>query len=213
MVPCYSPQTAQKYLAKVPSDCSSSRPLLVAKSMLGLLSKPFTYCLPLSLPLLILLRQSLTHYEPNWSWIWDPALGSWILRLKMHATTLCKVHGFKIMSHTSIVMKQPLGKCCIARSVFPRSLWRAPNLHFSRVIFRPFLFCFTPPPTAPKCLSCLFIHPSEGFLHYQPATALGIWHKIKIGVGTETEGEWLEGEGRAREWEDRREAKFGQVVK
>lgn len=59
---------------------------------------------------------------------------------------------------------------------------------FPCVIFRPFLFCFIPPPTAPKCLSCLFIHPSEGFLHYQPATALGIWHKIKIGVGTETGG-------------------------
>lgn len=76
--------------------------------------------------------------------------------------------------------------------------------HFFSVLFLP---------TAPKCLSCLFIHPSEGFLHYQLATALGIWHKIKIGVGTETEREWMEGEGRAREWEDRREAKFGQVVK
>lgn len=115
--------------------------------MLGLLSKPFTYCLPLSLPLLILLRQSLTHYEPNWSWIWDPALDSWILRLKMHATTLCKVHSFKTMSHTSIVMKWPLGKRCrhnqnrrIPRSVFPRSLWRAPNLHFSPVLYSDHFF-------------------------------------------------------------------------
>lgn len=147
-------------------------PLLVAKSVLYLLSKPRTYCLPLSPPVSF---KTVSH--SLWTQLVSNLgsyLGSRILGLMIWATTPCKVHSFETVSHTNVVIRGAPGKCC-RHSLNWRipGLWEAPSDSVKSpkspllpcAIFRPFLFCFTLPSTAPKHLLYLIIQSSECFIH------------------------------------------------